>query len=142
MWIAYAFGAAILWGLNYSICEEIIHRKISIYFLLFVQYLVGIAFFGVMALTDNGRKSFNAVVTDKKMLFLFLGATITYLFANLFICLSIKNKNASLTALIEICYPIFTILSTWLLFHKYYGSPLIWVGAALIFIGASLVLYA
>jgi hypothetical protein len=55
--------------------------------------------------------------------------------------LAIQSKNATLSTLIEISYPIFIILLGWILFKQNHLTPSVLIGGGLIFTGIA-VIYA
>lgn len=137
-WLIYALGAAILWGLNYSLNERIFLGRVSPATLLIFQGFAGmtIAFIvGFRQLPADLR----TLQQDRSTLLIAIGALLTYGLGNLLISLSIQAKNATLAGLVELSYPIFTVLFTWLLFRQWHMTPLSMVGAVLILAGLVLV---
>ena len=59
--------------------------------------------------------------------------------AGMLIFLSIQAKNATLSSLIEISYPLFTAFFAWALFRQATLNMATIIGAALIFIGVLIV---
>jgi len=67
---------------------------------------------------------------------------ITFNLGNLLIFCSIQaGKNATLAALVELCYPIFTVFFTWFLFQQNHLTPSVIVGGTLIFAGIIIISY-
>ena len=59
--------------------------------------------------------------------------------ANLLITISIAHKNASLSSLIEITYPFFIIMFSWVLFREMHMNLATSLGAVLIFAGVAII---
>lgn len=138
MWLLYALGASTLWGLNYSLNERVFQGKVSPTTLLVFQGLAGM----LIALAfGHGRLApdLRALSQDRATLWVAGGALLTYGLGNLLISLSIQAKNATLAGLVELSYPIFTVLFTWLLFHQLHLSPMSLAGGVLIMLGIVLV---
>lgn len=138
MWLLYAIGASMLWGLNYSLNERVFQDRIHPTTLLVFQGLAtsGVALaMGLFRLVPDLR----TVAQDRSTLYLVVGALVTNGVGNLLISLSIQAKNATLAGLVELSYPIFTVLFTYLLFRQLHLTPMIMAGGALILVGIVLV---
>lgn len=59
--------------------------------------------------------------------------------ANLFIVYSIQVKDATAAGIVELIYPLFTILFTWLLFRENHITAPVILGGGLIFAGVLLI---
>jgi drug/metabolite transporter (DMT)-like permease len=66
---------------------------------------------------------------------------VIYIAANVLIMASINAKNATMAAMIEITYPLFTALFAWLLFRQVQMSAGTLAGAALILSGVACIYY-
>jgi drug/metabolite transporter (DMT)-like permease len=53
----------------------------------------------------------------------------------------ITGKNATLASLIEMTYPLFVVLFTYLFYRQMYITPSVFVGGMLILVGAGLIIY-
>lgn len=141
MWIFFALGASVLWGLSYVLFEQI-YKKISVATALGLVCLVIFAVMTIWAwLSGNLRPDLTALASSKKLLWLFIGGTITALIADLFIGLSIHGKNATLAGLVEISYPIFIVLFAYLLFKEQQINTAAIIGGLLIFAGVFVVYF-
>ena len=115
--------------------QKIFRSRISPYSLLTLQMLFGLVlFFGVSYFTRL-KTDWAIITTDKATLFYVLLAVVTFNVGNLLIFLSIQAKNATLAGLIELCYPIFTVLFSLLLFKVNHLTPSVIIGGLLIFMG-------
>ncbi len=140
MWLVFAIGAAIAWGLDYSLSEEIFKSVISPLPLLAYEMLLG----GILLLPFIGIAKMKATIqillTNRSAFWLFWGILITFNLGNLLIFCSIEaGKNATLAALVELAYPIFTVLFTLLLFKINHLSVSVIVGGAFVFTGITII---
>ena len=135
MWILYAIIAAIVWGIDYVLVERII-KFISIESLIAIELLaVGIIFAAVAYFNDHIQQDLAAVFSSRKLLLLTLGGIAAFSLGNLFIMLSIEKKNATLAGFIEISYPLFIALFSWLLFKENQLTLGTLIGGGLIMVG-------
>ena len=138
MWLFYAIVAAMLWGLNYSLNERVFEKEVSPATLLVFQAMAGMLIAGLV----GGRSipgDLRAVATDRATLGFAVAALFSYGLGNLMISLSIQAKNATVAGLVELSYPIFTVLFSYLLFKKWHLSPMGMGGGVLIMIGVAMV---
>ena len=139
MWFLYAILSAIIWGANYLFYEKVL-SKISISTLYFIDLTVGALVFLLFALFNNSFiKDLSTIQNSKSLLLLVLATVVTSILANLFIALAIQSKNATLSTLIEISYPIFIIIIAWLLFRENNLTPSVLIGGTLIFSGIAII---
>jgi drug/metabolite transporter (DMT)-like permease len=143
MWIFYAIAASLCWGMSYAACGPLLKRDVSP-----LVFFMGYCLFGllgaILSLIASGKlSSLGKLQTfDRSDLlwFLFsvsvsaLGAYLTYA--------AIGAKNPSLVALIEISYPIFVVLFSWIFFREMQMTPLTLCGGFLILAGVGLVVFA
>jgi drug/metabolite transporter (DMT)-like permease len=134
MWLFYAILAAILWGFNYALAEKILH-SISTATLLAMEMLVGGVLFSIIAYFTTMKKDLNVLITEPRVFWLTMLEIGVVIFASYFIVSSIRFKNATVAGIIELIYPLFTILFTWYLFHESHVNLPVIIGGSLIFIG-------
>lgn len=141
MWIIFALGASILWGLSYILFEQV-YKKISIMTALWIVCLI---MFSVMLLgsffAGNLKPDLATIQSSKKLQWLLIGGIATAILADVFIALSITNKNATLAGLVEISYPIFIALFAYLLFKQNQLNTAALIGGLLIFAGVFIIYY-
>jgi len=137
-WIYYAITAAIVWGFSYAVQEKLLH-KICIQSELAATYLIGfIATFLIALSTGSISKDLQKIDSGTiKLIFTISGLS---LLANFCIASAIKNKNASLASIIEISYPLFTILASYLLYGEKQVNNNSIIAGLLIFSGVTLLL--
>lgn len=139
MWLIFAIAAALTWGLDYSLCERIFGYKISPVLLLFFQMLAGTLVFLPFILRAPLRAQISTIFANHQLLVLTVASITTAVLGGLFISFSIQSKNATLTSLIEICYPLFTIFFTWLIFHENHVTPSVMIGGLFIIVGVVII---
>ncbi len=142
MWFIYALAAAVTWGLDYSLCEEIFKSKILALPLLALSMILG----GIILLPfihlAQIHETFHILATNMSAFWLFWGILITFNLGNLLIFYSIEaGKNATLAALVELAYPVFTVIFTYFLFKENHITASVVVGGAFVFTGISIIAY-
>lgn len=137
-WFYYSLAAAILWGVSYSLSEKVLHRvSVSTYlsYSYLFEFLI-IFFFGF----KTGKLKLDLKTINSSTLTLMTLTALLQLCGNYCISTSIQGKNASLASIIEISYPFFTIISTYLLFRENQVTTGSIFGAILVFAGVALIL--
>ncbi|HAB17038.1 MAG TPA: EamA family transporter [Verrucomicrobiota bacterium] len=140
MWLVYALGAAVLWGINYSASGRVINRGVSPATLFFLDTILALLVIGgVVILTGKGRASIGELRQLGGDWGWLVAAMVCSTVGGLLVLLAIEHKNATLASLIEISYPLFVALFAWLFFRE---SQLNWptvAGGLLIMIGVGIV---
>lgn len=133
----YAIGAAVIWGLVYAIDQKLLYG-ISPLTLLFFNTLIAAAVMLPFVLFRNGSIK-EAVVSGKINWTLIIFAAALATLANFLIFSSIKTLNASLASIIEIAYPFFVVLFSYILFRS---TPNIYffIGGILVFVGSIIII--
>lgn len=140
MWIILSLLASLFWGLLYVLRGQI-YEKISIYTSIAISaFFVFVVALLVSLFSKNFSKDILTIASSKQLLFYVLGAMVILLLAEFFIASSIVAKNATLAGLIEISYPIFIALFSYILFKTQISWATI-VGGIFIFIGIFVVYY-
>lgn len=135
--IIYSIGAAITWGLVYTIDQKIL-GGISPITLLFIDSILTFAVIIPFILID--RASIITFVQSGALnIFLVIISLILALVANYFIYSGIKLIGASTASVFEISYPLFVVLFSYLFFRSSM-SVSFWIGTGLIFIGSIVIL--
>ena len=144
IWYIFALGAAICWGVNYAVTEKILQNGVSFFFLMLVSSLMSLAFaLSAVFVTQNEViKHSMSVIKSGTAPFWMVAAYIISGFAG-WICINtaIMARNATAASMIEISYPFFTILLTWLFFRESHLNPAVIFGGILIFGGAVLIVW-
>ncbi len=141
MWILLAIGAALLWGITYAIDEQLFN-KISVSFTLSVAgFITFVVMLLVTYFTNNLFLDIKTIINSSSTRNLLIFGTLTFVIAELLIGLSISYKNATLAGMIEVSYPIFIALSSYILFKENQISAMTILGAGLIFTGIFIVYF-
>ncbi len=137
-WFVYAIGAAILWGLGYTI-NQVTLKKFTEVELIFFESVVVAILLGIYMLFNSQMQMFIQKLNNYKNLSIICLSCLIYTIASILIFKSIRSSNASLAAIIESCYPAFTVLFSFLIFGKLSISPISMLGFIAIFFGIILV---
>ena len=140
MWIIFALGASIFWGITYALNEEI-YKKISVStYLAIASLFIFITTLFISYFSDTLKSDLLSIASSKRLL-LYVGLGIVGLIAaELLIGSSIHAKNATLAGLIEISYPLFIALFSYIFFKHSITIPTI-VGGVIIFAGIFVIYY-
>ena len=140
MWIVFALGASVFWGMSYVFNEEI-YKKISVFTALGIASLAIFVLTILMAyFTGNLKPDLMAIASSKKLMWYVVGGVLALFVAELFIGFSIAAKNATLAGLIEISYPLFIVLFSYILFKSTVTIPTM-IGGFIIFSGVFIIYF-
>ncbi|KTD22167.1 transport protein [Legionella lansingensis] len=134
MWLIFAIVAAVLWGLNYSLAEKVL-RSISPITLLALEMLLGAIVFSLLSYFTTFKKDLDILLHQPSVFWLTSLEVVIVIVASFFIVYSIQLKDATFAGTIELTYPLFIILFTWLLFGENHVDTSVIVGGIFIFIG-------
>jgi len=141
-WVLYASAAAVLWGASYFLYEQLLHRGMAVSTILFFGAAINALAYAVWAFTSGTLsrdvETLKKASTDTAML---SGIIVLTGIANVLFFLSMRLKNATLSGLIEITYPLFTALFAWIFLREAQMSVGAFVGAFLIMLGVICVSY-
>lgn len=137
-WFWLALGAAALWGFSYTINQVTLKHFSAIELLLFESFVV----FSIAAIYFVWRGDFHVFMhklANPKQLALIILSSFVYIVASLLILKSISASNAALAAIIESCYPIFTVIFAFILFGEIQLNLISALGYLLILCGIIIV---
>jgi drug/metabolite transporter (DMT)-like permease len=141
MWFFAALSAAVLWGFDYAFAERVL-KHISVPVFLSIQLFIASLILMVVAwATGNWHKDMSTLLSSPRVSWLLVAGIIAFSVANVLICVAIQDKNATFSSLIEISYPLFIALISWLIFGE---GELTWstgIGGLLIFSGVSIIYF-
>lgn len=141
MWIAYAVAASVFWGVSYTVSEQLM-KKISVMGVLLTSAAGSFVFALAVGLATGVFKAdIEALKKGDSTGKLMLGAVAVYVIANTFILLATRAKNATMAAMIEITYPLFTALFAYILFKETQVNAGTLAGAALVLSGVACIYY-
>ena len=116
MRIAYSLIASITRWIQYTILDKLL-VKVPIGVFGFISSIFNIIFRTIVFYAGNYSTNFKKYFADKNTIRIIILTMVLYTLANTLILLAIKDKNATVASLIEISYPIFVVLFTYL-FYK------------------------
>ncbi len=133
----FAIGAAVTWGLVYAIDQRIL-ANISPIVLLFIDSVISaIILLPFVSFSDGSLK--NVIVSGKASILLILSSVVLAAVANLLIFSSIKLIGSPTASIIEIAYPFFVVLFTFLFFRSV-PNIYFFLGGILIFAGSLIII--
>lgn len=133
----YPFLASITWGMIYSLDQRILQR-VSPTLVIFINTgIVMMAFLPVVLFEKETMTQLLRV--DKRTLCIIFVTAMLSIAANWFILKGIKDLDASIASMIEISYPIFVAIFSFLFFRTAI-SPATILGGALILVGSMIVI--
>jgi len=140
VWLLYALGAALIWGINYAVSGRLLERGVSPQTLFLVDLIFGtLAMAALIGFTGRWHATLLELHDARADTFWLIVAAVAATSAGMLIFLSIEAKNATLSSLIEVTYPLFTAFFAWAFFRQATINLATIIGAALIFIGVLIV---
>jgi drug/metabolite transporter (DMT)-like permease len=137
-WYITAVGAALVWGIHYPLIDNAL-KKVSLMSVLLLTALpivvVTPLFYKTLA---SDYRTLAIMAWPERSVVLALGLTSFGATALLF--LSIGSKNATLASLIEISYPVFVAMFSYLLFREIQVNASVLLGGLLVFAGVGLII--
>ena len=116
MRIIYSLIVAVTWGVEYALLDKLLISMPIIVLCLWCSLLNSL-FFWIVFLLGKYHLDFKKYFQDSRTIWLFILVTILFLIGSAVILLAIKNKNATVASLIEISYPIFVVIFSYLIFR-------------------------
>ena len=138
-WYIAALGAALMWGVHYPLVGFALQR-ISLFGVLLISVIpifVLAPFFAAQLNTDI--QNFRSLPASEQWMVSVIG--FTSLAGAAFVFLAISSKNATLASLIEITYPVFVALFSYLMFRHVHVNVSVIFGGLMVIAGAGLIIY-
>ena len=135
--LIYAISAAVTWGLVYTIDQRIL-LEVSPMTLLFIDSVItAILMLPFMFFSDGSIKA--VLSSGSTNLLLIISSIVLATVANFLIFSGIKVLGAETASIIEIAYPFFVVLFTFIFFR---ATPNIYffIGGVLIFLGSVIII--
>jgi drug/metabolite transporter (DMT)-like permease len=140
IWFVYAFGAAIIWGINYAVAGRLLERGMSPQTLFLIDMIFGaVGMSTLISFSGKWNATFAELQLPRTELMWLLVAVLTAMAAALLIFMSIQAKNATVASLIEVTYPFFTALFAWILFRQNTLNGVTILGGLLILVGVVII---
>ncbi|MGC9968295.1 MAG: DMT family transporter [Minisyncoccia bacterium] len=133
----YAVGAALTWGLVYALDQKILSGSSPLAY-LFINSLFTAILVLPFLFFDGG--SIKTIFSSRgTILWLIVASVVLAALANFLIFSGIKILGASTASIIEIAYPFFVVLFSFIIFRS---TPNIYflLGGALIFVGSIIII--
>ena len=138
-WYLTALGAALIWGIHYPLVGFAL-KRVSLFSVLLLTVLPVLLLMPLF-LRDVVR-DLNTVRVLPGMEQGMIGAIgMTSLAGAILLYLSIAGKNATLASLIEITYPVFVAVFSYVIFRHIHINASVIVGGILVITGAGLIIY-
>jgi drug/metabolite transporter (DMT)-like permease len=133
----YAIGAAVTWGLIYTIDQKILSGISPVTLLFINSILTAIVMLPLVFFSQGSLK--NILVSGRMNLALIIISVLLAILANFLIFSGIKSIGASSASIIEVSYPFFVVLFTFIMFRS---SPNIYffIGGMLILVGSVVII--
>ncbi len=139
-WFAFALLAAALWGASYAMYEQLLKTISPAAAMLYTAFGTVFVYFGWAAAHGALANDWQVIRKGGYETKLVLGIILVNALSNLSILASMQEKNATVAGLVEIAYPLFTALFTWLFFREVemswgtaFGGLLVLSGVACIY---------
>lgn len=140
-WIVYALFAAVLWGATYFMYELLL-KTVSASAILFASYFGStLVFLGWVMANGSFEKDWQILKKGDSETQLLVGITLLAVLANFAFLASMRLKNATLSGMVEITYPLFTALFAWVFLKDAQLSAGTFMGALLIMAGVLCISY-
>lgn len=141
-WAVLTMTAALFWGLAYALLGKVMHSGISSAAALTFIGVCTLSTYLMVLLRGGTLQASVDILSQNKIIIACLLAVAACLISGQFLVYkAIALKDAPHVAILEISYPVFTCLFTWLLFRNLELSWHIIAGGLLIFMGSALVLF-
>ena len=134
----FAIGAAVTWGLVYTIDQKILSNTSPLTLLFLDSIITAIIILPFIFFNHDSIKTL--LTSGKSNLILIILSISLALLANYLIFSAIKNIGASYASIIEIAYPFFVVFFS-IIFFRVAPSLPFFIGGLLIFIGSAIITY-
>ncbi len=141
MWIFYSLFASLCWGVSYASCGPLLKKGLNPLIFLLGYSLCGFLGASIALLCSDKQHAglrLEDISRSEMGWFIFsvtgsaIGAYLTYA--------AMGAKNPSLVALIEISYPIFVVMFSWIFFRQMELNVMTFCGGLLILAGVSIII--
>lgn len=133
----YAIGAAVTWGLLYALDQKILVNVPPVPLLFIHSFATAVIMLPLIFFSQESVPSL--VASAKSNWPLIVISVVLAVIANFFIYSSIKALNASTASIIEIAYPFFVVLFSFILFRSV-PNMYFFIGGTLVFIGSAIII--
>lgn len=141
MWFILAVAAAVLWGFDYAFSEQVFKHISVLSALAFTTIAAALVLSVIALLNGQLQRDFSVLASQPRVLFLLAVSAVAFICGDLLISTSITDKNATVSSLIEISYPFFVALFSYLFFAEGSLSLGTAAGGFLIFSGVGVIYF-
>ena len=140
LWFFLAIAASIVWGLSYALSEKLMKGGLPPTFVMACTGALYLLICVVIATgTGHFKQGLGTLQESKNLLPLLLLVGSLHAIGALLIYYSISMKNATLTSLVEITYPLFTAIFAYVLYREVQVNLWTAFGGLMIFSGITLI---
>ena len=119
MWILYTITASIFWGIDYTLTGEVL-KSIRFSTLLSIELFIGfLGMLGITIVSGAYQTDIPELLASNRLSLFVVFIVIAFTIANTCIVAAIGNQNATLAGLLEISYPFFIVVFSWLFFKNH-----------------------
>ena len=138
-WWIYAVGAALIWGVHYPLVGRAMQvaSPITIYILPNIILFLFLPFIYKIVISDY-YSIIKSTWDVKLSVFLIM---FTSIIGSVGVYKAIHSSNATLASLIEITYPLFVVIFSWLLFRENHLNLPVLIGGLLVIVGTGIIIY-
>ena len=140
MWFFAALACAILWGLSYTLTQKVLDSGVPV---SIVMVFTGTVFLILSIILSFSMGELKAglieIARNKHNLILLITTSIIYVAGSYLIYFAIHEKNATLASLIEISYPFFVCLFSYIIFKDIQINFWTAIGGIMIFFGVCMI---
>jgi len=140
LWFFCALGTAVMWGFGYALSEKVMKDS---FHPLFLMVVTGFLYLGLSLIaaycTNNLKGGFQEIVNNPPSLISLLLVSLSVVIGSFLIYYAISLKNATMVNLIEITYPVFTLIFAYIIMKEVQITPATMFGGLLIFAGIGVI---
>ncbi len=140
VWALFAIGASCFWGLAYTMIGRVVHAGVSASFILAcVGFITLPTYLFNLARSGTFKANLELLSNHRELILFLVLEAFALLIGQYLIYHAVSLKNATSAAIVEISYPLFTCLLTWIIFRDLQISWPIAIGGLMIFCGSALI---
>lgn len=141
LWFWFGLLASVFWGITYVLFQYLLRYLNSFSIVLISSTIVSIILFIYLLATHQWRTMIHDFFGSGKAIFAMLVYIVCYFAATILIMKSINQSNASIAAIIESSYPIFTMVFAYFILHEKQFNWGTIAGTAFIITGLAVIQY-
>jgi len=117
-WIVFPILSSILWGLFYAVTGEIVKRMSIFSAISYYSLILSCIFFAIAYFNNSVVSDWNVLKGDNKALLYIIILALSGAAGYFCMFTGVKMKTSTAVAVIEVSYPLFTALFTWIIFRE------------------------